>query len=175
MSGEGYTNAKVEESPDDKEVRLFSKFVLDHKYTAGQMREAYYRLVGVEEEGEPGTEVAAILSKMREMEEKNVPLNRFASLVETKQNYEDAVPAYYDYVETLKISDKEKGVLRSIVDRERNGEVICMIDGETIAGFNVNVKNIGKETAVVLLAQAIEKILERVPQGKRYAFNFTEK
>lgn len=174
MSSEGHKTVKAEESPDDKEIRLFSKFVLDHKYTADQMREAYYRLVGVEEEGEPGQEVAAILDKMREMEERSVPLNRFASLVETKQNYEDAVPAYHDYVDTLKISDNEKRVLRSIVDRERSGEVVCMIDGESIAGFNVNVKDFGKETAVVKIAQAIEQILQRVPQGKQYAFNFTE-
>lgn len=174
MSAEGYKKTKADESPDDKEVRLFSKFISDNKYTADQMREAYYRLVGVEEEGEPGTEVAVILSKMREMEERNVPLNRFATLVGTKQNYEDAVPAYHDYVDTLRISDNEKRVLRSIVDRERSGEVVCMIDGETIAGFNVNVKDFGKEIAGVKIARAIEQIIQRIPQGKQYAFNFTE-
>lgn len=114
------------ENPDDTETENFVKFIKENGYTADQMREAYYRLVGVSDEIEITPEVAAILSKMRGMTEKsfpltNFPINRFATLVGTKEKFENMVPLYHKYVDALKISDVEKGILRSIIDNEREG------------------------------------------------------
>lgn len=175
MTNEGPKGIKFE-NPDDQETVLFRDFIKENNYTADQMREAYYRLVGVEEEGEPTSEVAAILGKMQEMVAKDFPLNRFAKLIEARQIYEDPLPVYNNYIESLKISEKEKGVLRSIVDRERNGEVVCLskTDGNTIGEFKINVKKYGQAVAIVLITQCIEKILEEVREGEKYEFNFIE-
>ena len=173
MTNEGPRSIKFE-NPDDQETVLFRNFIEENNYTADQMREAYYRLVGVEEGGEPTPEVAAILSKMQEMVTKDFPLNRFATVIEENQDYEEAVPAYHKYVDSLEISDTEKEVLRSIIDKERSGEVVCMIEGETIGDFKIKVKDFEKEIAAMIITKSIERLLLEVPKGERYAFNFTE-
>lgn len=173
MTNEGPRSIKFE-NPDDQETVLFRNFTEKNNYTADQIREAYYRLVGVEEGTEPTPEVAAILGKMQEMVAKNFPLNRFATVIEENQDYEEAVPTYHKYVDGLEISDNEKRVLRSIIDKERSGEVICMIGGKIIGDFKIKVKDFEKEIAAMLITKSIERLLLEVPEGERYAFNFTE-
>lgn len=175
MTHEGRPKAAEVESPDDQEQEGFKDFIKENRYTADQMREAYERLVGVNDEEGPTPEVAAILGRMREMVERKFPLNRFASLIESKQNYEDAVPMYHQYIGGLRISDNEKRVLDSIIDKERNGEFTCLIDGRIAGEFEINVKDLGKAVATAIIIQSIEKILENIPEGRKYEFTFSER
>lgn len=166
-------NKKLE-SLDDQEESNFRNFIKENENTADQIREAYYRLVGVNEEVEPTSEVAAILGKMREMVERSFPLNRFAVLIESKQNYENAVPMYHEYIDGLRISENEKRVLGSIIDKGRSGEFTCLVDGEIVGEFEINVKDLGKAVAAVIIVQNIKKILENIPTGRKYEFTFSE-
>ena len=89
-------------------------------------------------------EVAVILGKMQGMVDRNFPLNRFASLIESKQSHENVVPVYHQYIDTLKISDNEKRVLNSIIDEDRSGEFTCLVDGKIVGEFEIHVKDLGK-------------------------------
>ncbi len=167
------------ENSDDGETDDFVGFIKEGGYTAEQMREAYYRLVGVSDEIETVPEVEAILNKMREMTGKsfplkNFPISRFATLIGTKKKFESAVPLYHKYIDALKISDVEKGILRSIIDNERDGEVTFLVDGKTVGYFGGSVKNLSKEIATIAMVEAIEKVIEKIPKGKKYEITFSE-
>ena len=52
MTQEGRLKAAEIESPDDEEKESFKDFIKGNQYTADQMREAYERLVGVNDDEE---------------------------------------------------------------------------------------------------------------------------
>lgn len=168
------TNPAILENISDKEMNDFMIFIDENNYTADQMRDAYYRLNEVNDETEATPEVTAILNRMRKMVGNDFPLNRFAELIGRRQNYEDAVPKYHKFVDELEISDKEKEVLRSIVDRERNGQVICFVEGRIVGEIKINIKNFNKEYVALSLVGSINELLARVPRGKKYEITFSE-
>lgn len=162
------------ENQDDFEVEKFKNFLDENEYSADQIREAYLRLVGVSEESEVSPEVDIILGRMSEMVENKFPLNRFAEIIEDKQNFEDAPILFFQYVDSLKISDKEKDVLRSVVDGRRSGEVNCLVGGEIFAEFKVRAKDAEKNRLAIEVTAALKKIIERIPKNVNYEFTFSE-
>jgi hypothetical protein len=142
MTREGRPIGIGPEDSDDRQMADFRDFINKNDYTADQMREAYYQLVGVSDKNGTAPEVNSILGRMREMVEKRFPLNRLAALVEAKQDYEDVIPTFHAYIDTLEISTNEKGVLRSIIDKERSGEVICLVNGDIIGEIKINFQDL---------------------------------
>ena len=55
----------------------FSDYLLRGNYTNEQIREAYYRLMGMSEEAVPDAPVASILTKMKELEQQHFAVNHF--------------------------------------------------------------------------------------------------
>lgn len=175
MGIESRLNKKIFEEKDDlKAMKEFVDFIQDNAYMADSVREAYYRLCDVSEREEETPEVIAIVAKMQEMVQEGFPLNWFAKVIGKKQEIEDAVPSFHSYVDTLKISDNEKKVLVSIVEKKRSGEVSCLIDGTDVASFNIKNAGVPKEVVATALREALEKILEKIPEGLAYEFTFSE-
>lgn len=162
------------ENPDDFELEKFKNFLDENEYSADQIREAYIRLVGVSEEGVSSPEVEIILGRMNEMVENKFPLNRFAEIIENKQNFEDATILFSRYVDSLKISDKEKDVLRSIVEGRRSGEVNCLIEGEVFAEFKIKARDAEKRRLAMEVTEALKQIIGRIPKNVNYEFTFSE-
>lgn len=66
----------------------FAEFVNQHEFTADQVREAYYRLIGVSERTDTDPAIATLLAEMRLLEQQRFPVNRFAKIVGTLQGFE---------------------------------------------------------------------------------------
>jgi hypothetical protein len=174
MTNEGKPkNEKINDI--DQEMLNFGAFVDEHHYSADQIREAYYRHVGVIDEGEIDPEVAVIQKKMDEMSKRGFPLNRFSEIIEFKQEHEDAAPKFYSYVDTLDISANEKKVLGSIVDKQRSGEVVCCAGDKIVADFEVDFEGLGKAIVATEFLEKIKKIVESLPKGVKYEFTFSER
>jgi hypothetical protein len=174
MPQERQLRNETPENPDDEEMVKFGRFISENNYTSDQMREAYYRLMGVSENEENDPGIDKILAKMRELEADGFPVNRFAKLVGSKHDFENALPLFSEYVGNLNISGKEKEMLVSIVEKERNGEVFCFVDGKIFAEIKIKTKELGKEIAVAMLSKSLEEIAKRIPKGKQYEFTFSE-
>ena len=112
---------------------------------------------------------------MKEMTDNGYPLNRFAELVDAKQVVERAVPEYHEFLDEMEISNNEKQVLRSIVDKGRSGEIDCFVEGSLLGSIKINIVKAPKEITALAVKEGIKKILQRVPKGKKCEFSFTEK
>lgn len=154
----------------------FIAFAKEGGYSADEMREAYYRLYGVSENEQANpANVEKILSKMKEMTDSGYPFNGFKKLIGVKETLEKALPAYREFLDTLKISDKEKEVLRSIAERKRNGDIDCFVEGNLSGSFSIGDGDGSTEMRVYTLMEEITNIVRRLPKGKKYEFAFTEK
>ncbi len=125
------------ESEDDLMDKEFVDLIDEHDYTADEIREAYYRLCGVIDEVEPNERIKNILERMEEMTGAHYPLNRFVRFVTAIESYEDSVQEFENFVSTLVITDKEKLLLKSIVNDNRAGELECHVDDKAIAQIKI--------------------------------------
>lgn len=175
MRGENFS-AEVPidtEDPTEKRSKKFVAFLRDGKYTADQIREAYYRLMKVSHATEEDSRVQEILTEMEKMVADRFPVNRFVQLIEMKQELEDSVGIFERYIEGLAISSNEKRMLSSIVKKRRNGELSFHIDGDRIARIKIETGENSDESIASELTRALRKCLEHVPEGIKYKFIFT--
>lgn len=59
-----------------------------------------------------------------------LPVNRITELIVSKENYELAPDLYYKMIEIMQVTDKEKKILRSIVEKRRSGK-LAILDPKT--------------------------------------------
>ncbi len=163
------------ESEDDLMDKAFVGFIDEHNYTADEIREAYYRLCGVIDEGgeEANERIKNIEQRMEEMTVAHYPLNRFVRFVTAIESYEDSVQEFENFVSTLVITDKEKILLKSIVNDNRAGELECHVDDKAIAQIKI-LETKSKEALASALTEKLKLILREVTQGK-VSFWFEEK
>lgn len=126
-------------------------------------------------EGGSDTAVDELRVEMERMTENRLPLNQIMKLIESRRSAEDAIPKYYQFVEGLQISDNEKKVLRSVVDRTRPGELECRIDQGIVGSFHIKENIPSKEELAQEMISAISRILIAIEPGKKYEFWFEEK
>ncbi len=138
------------------------------------MREAYHQLCGISENKEQDPAVEKIFKKMNELVENHFTLNQFAELIGLKQNNENAIPDYCQYIDSLNISYKEKSALRSIVEKKRSGEIEFFIDDRIVANFKIKRADTPIERLATDLKSAIQVVIRTIPQGKKFEFVFTE-
>lgn len=166
---------EAKKSPDEMSDE-FVKFVVENAYTSNQVKEAYYRFVGISDNEESDEAIDALHDKMREMSVEGFPLNRFARIVNAKKEIEnDIVPIYHDFVSNLNITDKEKQILQSIVDKDRKGDIEFFIDDEEVGTLTISSREeMTKEHVVAALIVHLGDFVKTVPPGKKYSFMFSE-
>ena len=165
---------EAERAEEEKMEQQLVALIAEKKYTADQVREAYYQLCGVSERGSDQA-IEALRVEMERLTENRLPLNRIVRLIESRQGAEDAVPKYHQFVDGLKISDNEKRVLRSVVDRTRAGSLVCRVDEGEIGGFDIKTDVSSKENLANEMVMEISRILAGIDPGKKYQFWFEEK
>lgn len=174
MINENIYQPETSADQDEKIRKEFVEFIDANEFTSDQMCEAYYQLCGVSENKEQDPAVEKIFKKMNEMVENSFPLDKLAELIGLKQNYENAVPDYYQCIDNLNISYKEKNVLRSIVEKKRSGEIEFFVDDRIIANFKIKRTDTSIEILAIKLKNVIQEIIKRAPQNKKFKFMFTE-
>ena len=164
---------EVELSPDDKESRSLALFINEHHLSADQIREAYYRLCGVSEDESEDAGVDMLLERMQKMTDEGYPINRFVSLVEAKQETEDAKETCFSYIETLPVSTNEKSVLRSIIEDLRSGELSLFVGDREYVSITIRTeKDSSSEALALRLLEELKKAIAHVGEGKTYEFAF---
>ena len=167
---------KTPESEDDKLEGLLVNKINQNNWTAAELKEAYYVLCGVSDS--PVSErVEEIKVLMEEMTNKHYPLNRFVNIIDGLGNWEDSDINFSSFVKTLNISQKEKDILESIVRQKRTGELICVVDGDSIATYEIKESTSSRALAYALLNN-LSQLLASVNEGGKksdISFWFEEK
>jgi hypothetical protein len=166
---------KPELSEDDKKQEKFVSFIKERGYSADQIREAYVLAMGADETPAEDAGVEDIRRELRLMIDDGFPVNRIGTLVETKWTYENAKEQCLSYIDTLDVSENEKQMLSSIVERRRSGELVVMIDNQDVASMRIHIKdNTSIEAVAIEFQESLQKIIDRIPKEKLYEFSFTE-
>lgn len=113
---------------DMEEADKIRHFIEAEGMAADQIREAYYRLVGVwDKEGD----VDPTVEKLRTMmEASGLPLTRFARLVELFDQQEASIGKLPALIDELQVTPHEKEVLHSVVNEWRPG-MLLLSDAKT--------------------------------------------
>lgn len=120
---------------DEKYARELINFIKNSKISGAELEIAFSVAMGDSPKADPGKplreEVYALAKMLDEFTAKGLPIAEAMALIETQKNYEMAGETYNDMVDNaLRISDKEKRVLKSIVDEKRFG-ILTIIDSRT--------------------------------------------
>jgi hypothetical protein len=174
MINENAIFLKAAEDSKEKMTKEFTDFIKANEFTSAQMDEAYLRMLGASESDSQDPDIEKIAMKMEEMSQNGFPTTKMTEIIGIKRTYENAVPTYHEFIDCLEISDKEKRVLLSIVDRKRSGEIECYVDNEVISSFKINTVDVPVELVAFEVSKSINKIITRLPKGKKYAFAFSE-
>jgi hypothetical protein len=112
---------------------------------------------------------------MKEMEEQGMPVNRFARLVEEKDEVEVMPSRFPQYIAELPTSEKEKAILRSIVEKKRNGRVEVFVKGELKGYFEIETKESSDDDNKIKMMVVLDEALGKVGRGSDVGFLFEEK
>lgn len=128
---------KKPESEEAKLERVLFKSVEDNDWTADELEEAYYLLCGVVENSD-NDRVLAIFNLMNEMTKQRYPLNRFVTIISGLREWEDSVNRFTRFIDDLGLTQREKDLLQSIVDKSRLGTLRCTVDEQTILTIKID-------------------------------------
>ena len=118
---------------ESDEVMLMEiiEFVKKNNITSQELMAAYEISLGIHQEvintENPTREEVYVLAQKIDKQTKNgLPLNKIAWLIGTKIEYEQAVINYVAMVNSTSLTDNEKRVLNSIVEKERKGTLTIL-------------------------------------------------
>ncbi len=167
------------ESEDSILEEKFAKFVAAGEYTAEKIREAYYLLLGVGEEGKENSRINSVKDEMEVMVRAHYPLNRFARFIEMKDELKGSVQRYENFVNNIKISDNEKRLLKSIVEKSRLGSLEFHVNDEPFARIEISEIKSREITADAMLEKLSEVLLKLAlfdqTEVEKISFWFEEK
>lgn len=166
---------KPELSEDDKKQIALASHIKERGYTADQIREAYVLVMGTDEIPSEDPGVEDLRARLRSIIDDGFPVNRIGTLVEMKWTVENAKEQCISYIDTLTVSGNEKQMLSSIVERRRSGDLVVMIDDQEVAGMRIHIPDsVPIEMFALEFQGKLKEIIDRIPEGKRYEFSFTE-
>jgi hypothetical protein len=112
----------------------FKDFVFEEGFTGSEVEQAYYLFCGVSEEDESVSEnVSQLRTKMEEMSGLGYPINRFIEFAREGSEVDN----FKKNVAELRLSDREKDVLNSIVTKGRGGEIRVSINNIDYRKFKI--------------------------------------
>lgn len=134
-------NGRYEQkSDDDRMVEELVNFIEEHSYSKEEIQEAYFRVCGVVDPEKDNERITALHNEMERMTKNRFPLNRFARVVDTYTDIEDNGGRFIEFVQGLPLTEKEKRVLLSIVEKKRNGTLALLSqkDGATLQVWKID-------------------------------------
>lgn len=167
-----FKSKKEEEQFDE----LFT-YVVQHEVSSDDLRDAYFSVCGVYEGGELSDNAKSILEKMNVLVDNGFPLNRFAILVQSQEEYEKSNGGFTKFIDELDISDQEKELLNSIIIKKRSGRLTIGVAGnEPLIGLNVTIPHtMTSAQAGFLLKDVLQKNIEMHLKDKTIEFSFEER
>jgi transcriptional regulator CtsR len=164
-------------SDDEKMLKDLMQYILDQSISSNEIEESYHRLCGIIEDGTATTTVEALTIKMQQMSNAHFPLNRFVDLITDRRSMEQGEEEYKNFVHNLPVSQKEKTMLVSIVDKKRSGTLLLLVAGEHELFCEIKIdapEEIPSNVLGYILNKKLIEIIERIPSGKSFEFSFEE-
>ena len=134
---------KKYESDEMAQQKELVEFVKKNNISADEFSEAYLIALGSPPEASPEKplreQVYALAKMIDDFMAKGFAADKIGSLIRTKKDYESSSLNYDAMVDKMPISDKERKVLKNIVERKRQG-LLTVLDGPTeIALAEINI------------------------------------
>ena len=119
------------EGREREQIDDIISFVKERGMTGAELGVAYEIAMGIppepkEGEGPARSDVYELAKKLDDHMKNGLAVNRIQELIQTKADYESTPHTYDALIDTLHITDKEKNVLRSIVERKRSGTLMIL-------------------------------------------------
>ena len=153
------------------------KFIEEHDFSSKEIKEAYFKILNssnAADKEDVGEDVNLLEDKINQVIQGGVPLNRIARMIESKESYEHVISDYFEYIDSLNITEPEKKMLYSVIEKERNGEFSVFVNDDLFAEFEFDYGGILKSAKVMLLKNTLERIIKTIPEGSKYGFQFSE-
>jgi hypothetical protein len=143
-------------------------------YRAMELEKGYLSFMGALDKEEETAEILEIGELMRSMADRGFPINRFPEIISAKDDIEHEGELLLSLIDRLSISDKEKVMLRSIVEKRRSGTIDCYAGDRIIRSFEIDPKGKEEEDLLRELLSEIARFLRDLPEGTPYQFTFSE-
>ncbi len=164
--------AKKAENPIDTMEDELHGFIGEHDYTAHQVSEAYFRMMAGDEQPTDDPVIITLLTEMRRLEQEGFPASRYPKIIIDLQNVHDMVPAGLQFIAGFPVTEGEKAMLRSLIEKKRGGHLQVTIGDEPMFELTVRGDEAREHTATGLRV-ALEKILTRA-NGRSIRLDFVE-
>ncbi len=149
------------ESEDDIQEKGLRRYIDDNNYSAEEIREAYYNFCGIEDETKQDKRIEDLVTEMQKLSDARFPINRFVKIIKLKERWDDSPIQFELFVNSLPISDNEKAILNSIVQKNRTGEIEIHAGGQVITKVLIN-SNTSTEGVAIALQEKLESIIEEI-------------
>jgi len=122
-------------------------FCRQHNISNEELVEAYCMALGTNQENidlsKPLSEqFFQLAQKIDEYSKQGLPLDYIANLIKKGKEFENMTHTFNEYVDSLSLSDAEKKILRSIIEKKRIGilEISNKVNGKTLWDIKLNEK-----------------------------------
>ncbi len=120
--------------PYKDKMKELEVMVRSRGFSGEDFRQAYIISLGVRPESEVDPKVEELAEELRGLSEENVlPLTRLSELMISLEEEELMIRDYMDLVDNLSLTDKEKEVLKSVVEEERNGILHISVEDRSLS------------------------------------------
>ncbi len=167
---------RFEEHQNGQEsIAQLRDFVIANKISGSDLQISYLLALGVSAEeigGEINQKAKELAKNIKQLFDQGLALNQVADLVTERGEYENSVFEYSELVSKMHLTDKEKKILNSIVEKERSGTLSIMTDKHSI---KIDELEIGKnsEGTKYDIALSLIKFLGRFRYAKGLAIEFS--
>lgn len=158
---------------DNKREDAFVDFLQENKVGVKDLEQAYHKLCGITEEVSPLADLVYL--KMKELADDHFPLTRFVKLIEVLDRAGDAITDLTSFLEMSEtaITEREKEILLSVVNKKRAREIEYFIDGKEVHSQKILPENSDQEIASRILGNLAYQ-LDNLTPGEKLTITFTE-
>lgn len=164
--------SRTPEDPFAKMADDFAEFVNRGKFSADQVSEAYYRLMGVSDRTDADAAITTILAEMQRLEREHLPASHFIKFARSLEKIEDSILAYTQYVESLPVTESEKQMLGSLVTEGRLGTLEVAVGDQVLAKIPILRRKGNQELMTRELLNALKWTMDRAQNGQTIKFAF---
>ena len=140
-------------------VKSLSEFMTAKGLSGADLRAAYLLALGLSP-SDIGVEITGDIEELSgEIKAKfddGLALNKVAELIFSIEKYENSVTEYFSLLDKIILTEKEKQILRSIVDKQRNGRLAICVSKSNLKieelEFSENEQKTKQDLAIFLMS-----------------------
>jgi len=171
MFGNNFDRPKKD--PYEDKMKELEILVREKGFKGEDFRQAYIMSFGVEPEIVVSPEVEELAETLKTLSTNNtLPLTRLSELMVSLEEEDLMINEYVNLVDTLSLTDKEKDVLKSIVEKEKSGVLHISVEGKQAKiGLSID-RKAAPLNLKYHLAQELIRILGVLKEAKKLEIEF---